>query len=89
MRKMSELIEATCDNCGKVFHATFEQLDHTGFFTIYREKNKEVIRIFNFCSYSCEKEFVPKLRKSHPDIHDKWTEATEEDKQRFPEYYEK
>ena len=86
---MSELIKATCDNCGKEFYATFEQLDHTGFFAIYQEEHKTVTRIFNFCSYSCEKEFVPKLRKMHPDIKDKWTEATEKDKQRFPEYYKK
>lgn len=87
---MSKLSEATCDNCGKKFKATFEQLDRTGFFTMIKSDRGvgETLRIYNFCSYDCEKDFVKKLEKKHKDFKGSWKEASAEDKKNFPDYYQ-
>lgn len=87
---MAKLIDATCDNCGRIFRVTFEELDHTGFFTVIKSKRDrgETQRIYNFCCYDCEKAFVKRLEKKHPEMNGSWKEADETDRRKFPRYYE-
>jgi len=46
-----------------------------------------VIKDFNFCCYDCEKAFVERLEKKHPEIKGEWTPAAFEQMARYPEYY--
>jgi len=81
------LDEYICDNCRNKFKTTFDRVDHTGFFTAMRTEKGQNLRIFNFCTYSCELEFINKMRKIDPKMVETWEEASEEEKQRYPEYY--
>jgi 5-methylcytosine-specific restriction endonuclease McrA len=88
MSDESKQIRTICENCGITFFATFDRLDHTGFIHSLRGKSGEVIKDFNFCCYDCEKAFVDRLEKKHPEIKGDWTPADSEEMAKYPEYYQ-
>jgi 5-methylcytosine-specific restriction endonuclease McrA len=85
--KGNKLIKAVCQNCGTTFFAPWDRLDHTGFIHSFQSRSGVVIKDYAFCCYDCEKAFVERLEKQHPEIKGEWTPADEEQVKKFPEYY--
>jgi hypothetical protein len=83
-----ELIKARCDNCGITFYASFDRLDHTGFVHFTQNESGLIARDYNFCCYDCEKAFVVRLEKRHPDIKGNWVPADADQMKDYSEYYE-
>ena len=88
IRVLTKLIKAKCADCGNIFYASFEKLDHTGFVYIQKNDKGAQINDFVFCCYDCEKSFVTKLEKRYPDVKESWKPADAENMKSYPEYYE-
>ena len=83
----SKQIKTICENCGITFFATFDRLDHTGFIHLLRSESGQVIKDYSFCCYNCEKAFVERLEKKHPEIKGGWAPADSDQMAKYPEYY--
>jgi 5-methylcytosine-specific restriction endonuclease McrA len=46
-----------------------------------------VIKDYTFCCYDCERAFVERLKKEHPEIVEGWKPADADQIARFPDYY--
>jgi hypothetical protein len=88
MSDESNQLKVICENCGIQYLATFDRLDHTGFISSFQSKSGVVIKDFSFCCYDCEKAFVERLEKKHPEIKGDWTPADSDQMTKYPEYYQ-